>query len=127
MADLRSSPEHSQPTSGPRDVHDGWASRGAAEWVIVPTAAVPQQVDSRWQSMEPGDEELSQLLDEPGELLPLLTLGEARALHYVAHLLGLGDAAAADAAREMEIRLERRLKVMFPGQDIQLNTAYYDY
>lgn len=77
--------------------------------------------------MEPGDEELSKLLDEGGELLPLLTFGEARALHYVAHLLGLGDAAAADAARDMETRLERRLKVMFPGQDILLKTACYDY
>jgi hypothetical protein len=77
--------------------------------------------------MEPGDEELSQLLDAPGELLPLLTLGEARALLFVAHLLGLGDAAAADAAREMEARLERRLKVMFPGQDILLQTVAYDW
>lgn len=77
--------------------------------------------------MEPGDEELSHLLDEPGELLPLLTVGEARALHYVAHLLGLGDDAAADAAREMEIRLERRLKVMFPEQDIHLSTVRYDW
>ena len=77
--------------------------------------------------MEPGDEELSQLLDEPGELLPLLTFGEARALHYVAHLLGLGDAAAADAAREMEIRLERRMKVTFPGQDILLKSVRYDW
>lgn len=77
--------------------------------------------------MEPGDEELSQLLDEPGELLPLLTIGEARALHYVAHLLGLGDAAAADAAREMEMRLERRLRVLLPDQDVRLKTAYYDY
>ncbi|MGW2550663.1 hypothetical protein [Streptomyces sp. NPDC001635] len=76
--------------------------------------------------METGDEELSQLLDEPGELKPLLTFGEARALHYVAHLLGLGDAAGADAAREMEVRLERRLKVMFPDQDILLKSVRYD-
>jgi hypothetical protein len=82
---------------------------------------------SRWHGVEPGDEELSELLDEPGELLPLLTLGEARALHYVAHLLGLGDAAAAVAAQEMEMRLERRLMVMFPGQDVRLKTAYYDH
>ncbi|MGV9707482.1 hypothetical protein [Streptomyces sp. NPDC003483] len=77
--------------------------------------------------MEPGDEELSTLMDEPGELLPLLTFGEARSLMYVAHLLGLGDAAAAGAAREMELRLERRLKVMFPGQDILLKTVHYDF
>ncbi|WP_406369740.1 hypothetical protein OG788_07950 [Streptomyces sp. NBC_00647] len=77
--------------------------------------------------MEPGGEELSNLLDEPGELLPLLTVGEARALHYVAHLLGLGDAAGADAAREMETRLERRLKVMFPGQDILLSSVSYHW
>jgi hypothetical protein len=77
--------------------------------------------------MEPGDEELSQLLDEPGELLPLLTFGEARALHYVAHLLGSGDAAAADAARDMEARLERRLKVMFPAQDILLKSVQYNW
>lgn len=76
--------------------------------------------------MEPGDEELSALLDEPGELLPLLTVGEARALHYVAHLLGSGDAAGAEAAREMEMRLERRLGVMFPGQGLRLKTAYYN-
>ncbi|MBW8705354.1 hypothetical protein MBT84_37710 [Streptomyces sp. MBT84] len=76
--------------------------------------------------MEPGDEELSQLLDEPGKPQPLLTLGEARALHYVAHLLGLGGAAAADAARELELRLERRLKVMFPDQDILLRSVRYD-
>ncbi|WP_181647929.1 hypothetical protein [Streptomyces sp. WAC00263] len=55
--------------------------------------------------MEPAVEEPSALLDEGGELLPLLTLGEARALLYVAHLLGVGDAAAAEAAREMETRL----------------------
>ncbi|PBC92438.1 hypothetical protein BX281_0089 [Streptomyces sp. Ag82_O1-15] len=53
----------------------------------------------RWHGVEPGDEEPSALLNEGSELLPLLTLGEARALLYVAHLLGLGDAAAADAAR----------------------------
>ncbi|MCX4429619.1 hypothetical protein [Streptomyces mirabilis] len=52
--------------------------------------------------MEPAVEEPSALLDEGSELLPL---GEARALLYVAHLLGLGDAAAADAAQEMETRL----------------------
>ncbi|MFC7906442.1 hypothetical protein [Streptomyces nigra] len=76
--------------------------------------------------MEPGDEELSQLLDEPGELLPLLTLGEARSLAYVAHLLGSGDAAAAMAAQELEMRLERRLMVMFPGQATRLKTALYN-
>jgi len=54
------------------------------------------------------------LLDRPGELPPLLTLGEAWALLYVAHLLGSEDAAATDAAREMETRLEHRLKVMIP-------------
>lgn len=77
--------------------------------------------------MEPGDEELSTLMDEPGELLPLLTFGEARSLMYVSHLLGLGDGAAADAAREMELRLERRLKGMFPGQDVLLKTVRYDF
>jgi hypothetical protein len=77
--------------------------------------------------MEPGDEELSALMDEPGELLPVLTLGEARSLLYVAHLLGLGDAAGSDAAREIEMRLERRLKVMFPEQDILLQTVSYTW
>ncbi|MEU3527531.1 hypothetical protein AB0E62_27295 [Streptomyces sp. NPDC038707] len=88
---------------------------------------MPSAAAGRWQGMEPVDEELSKLLDEGGDLMPLLTFGEARALHYVAHLLGLGDAVAADAARELETRLERRLKVMFPGQDILLKAAYYDY
>lgn len=64
--------------------------------------------------MEPGDEELSRLLDEPGELQRLLTLGGARAVHYVVRLLGLGDASRAGAAREMEAQLERWLRVMFP-------------
>ncbi|WP_220295172.1 hypothetical protein [Streptomyces sp. MBT84] len=64
--------------------------------------------------------------DEPGELQPLLTFGEVRALHYVAHLLGLRDAAAADAAREMEVRLERRLNVMSPNQNILLKSVRYD-
>ncbi|MFD4968928.1 hypothetical protein [Streptomyces sp. NPDC058424] len=77
--------------------------------------------------MEPGDEELSALLDEQGELLPLLTFGEARALLFVAHLLGLGDAAGAEAARDMEARLSRRLQVMFPGQDILLKSVSYDW
>lgn len=76
--------------------------------------------------MEPGDEELSALLDEGGELLPLLTLGEGRVMHYAAHLLGSGDAAGADAAREMEMRLERRLSLLFPGQDVRLKTAFYN-
>jgi hypothetical protein len=70
--------------------------------------------------------ELSALMDEPGELLPLLTLGEGRTTLRVAHLLGLGDAEGADAAREMEMRLERRLTVMFPGQDIRLKSVSYD-
>ena len=56
----------------------------------------------------------------------VLTLGEARALHHVVHLLGLGDAAAADAAREVELRPERRLKVMFPDQGILLKSVRYD-
>ncbi|WP_326790542.1 hypothetical protein [Streptomyces sp. NBC_00151] len=92
-----------------------------------PDEAVPPWSIGRGHSMEPGDEELSNLLDEPGELLPLLTLGEARALRYLAHLLGLGDAAAADADREMETRLERRLKVMLPGQDTLLKSVRYDW
>ncbi|MFJ1650074.1 hypothetical protein ACIOC2_01400 [Streptomyces sp. NPDC088337] len=77
--------------------------------------------------MEPGDEELSALLDEQGELLPLLTFGEARALLYVAHLLGLGDASGAEAARDLEMRLSRRLQVMFPEQDILLKSVSYDW
>lgn len=76
--------------------------------------------------MEPGDEELSTLLDEGGELLPLLTHAEARVLHNVAHLLALGDGPAAIAAYELELRLERRLKVMFPEQNVRVKTAYYD-
>ncbi|MFF8980195.1 hypothetical protein ACF08A_25710 [Streptomyces cellulosae] len=76
--------------------------------------------------MEPGDEELSTLMDEGGELLPLLTRGEARVLHNVAHILALGDGPTAVAAYELEIRLERRLRVMFPGQDVRMKTAYYD-
>ncbi|MFJ8723100.1 hypothetical protein [Streptomyces sp. NPDC093269] len=56
----------------------------------------------------------------------MLTLGEGRALHHVVHLLGLGDAAAADAAREVELRPERRLKVMFPDRGILLKSVRYD-
>ncbi|MET9043625.1 MULTISPECIES: hypothetical protein [unclassified Streptomyces] len=56
----------------------------------------------------------------------MLTLGEARAPHHVVHLLGLGDAAVADAARELELRPERRLKVMFPDQGILLKSVRYD-
>jgi hypothetical protein len=56
----------------------------------------------------------------------VLTLGEARAPHHVVHLLGLGDAAVADAARELELRPERRLKVMFPDQGIPLKSVRYD-
>jgi hypothetical protein len=76
--------------------------------------------------MEPGDEELSALMDEPGELLALATLGEGRTLLRIAHLLGLGDAEGAEAAREMEMRLERRLSVMFPGQELRLKSVRYD-
>ncbi|MFJ8192800.1 hypothetical protein ACIQ8D_24015 [Streptomyces sp. NPDC096094] len=71
--------------------------------------------------------ELSKLLDESGEMLRLLTLGEARILLYAAHIAGIGDSPAAEAAREVETRLERRLTVMFPGQDIRLKTVYYDH
>ncbi|MFF4834073.1 hypothetical protein [Streptomyces sp. NPDC001315] len=93
----------------------------------MPTTSVPLRMAQRWHGMEPVDEELSELLDERGDLLPLLTFGEARALLFVAHLLGSGDAAASDAARDMETRLERRLKVMFPGQDILLKSVSYDW
>ncbi|MFI0233128.1 hypothetical protein [Streptomyces sp. NPDC017086] len=88
---------------------------------------MPPSAAGRWQGMEPGDEELSKLLDEAGELLPLLTFGEARALLHVAHLLGLGDAEAADAAREMEARLTCRLRVMFPGRDVLLQSVPYSW
>ncbi|MEU8968117.1 hypothetical protein AB0D11_02380 [Streptomyces monashensis] len=88
---------------------------------------MPLGATFRCHGMEPGDEELSQLLDEPGDLLPLLTFGEARALLHVAHLLGSGDAEAAEAAQEMETRLGRRLRVMFPDRDIRLKSVQYDW
>ncbi|MGW4560103.1 hypothetical protein ACWEOV_41810 [Streptomyces sp. NPDC004365] len=87
---------------------------------------MPQNPYRRWYGMGPGDEELSRLLDEPGELQRLLTLGGARAVQYVVRLLGLGDACRAGAAREMEVQLERWLNVMFPDQDILLNSVRYD-
>lgn len=93
----------------------------------APGGPVPSFAVGRSPSMEPGDEELSGLLDEGGELLPLLTLGEARVLLHVAHLLGLGDAEAADAAREMETRLTRRLQVMFPSNDVLLQSVQYSW
>jgi len=61
-----------------------------------------------------------------GGLLRGADAREGRALHHVVHLLGLGDAAAADAAREVELRPERRLKVMFPDQGILLKSVRYD-
>lgn len=70
--------------------------------------------------------ELSKLLDEPGDLLALLTLGEARVLHHAAHVAGISESPAGEAARELEVRLERRLAVMYPEQDIRLQTVYYD-
>lgn len=71
--------------------------------------------------------ELSALLDEPGEMLPLITLGEARVLHHAAHIAGISESPAGEAALELEARLERRLGVMFPDQDIRLSTVYYDH
>lgn len=71
--------------------------------------------------------ELSKLLDEPGNLLALLTLGEARILLHAAHVAGISESPAGEAAQELETRLERRLTLMFPEQDIRLKTVYYDH
>ncbi|MFF9118230.1 hypothetical protein ACF09Y_21970 [Streptomyces massasporeus] len=82
------------------------------------------------EGMDREDEErseLSALLDEPGDLLSLLTLGEARILMHAAHVAGIAESPAAEAAQELEKRLERRLTVMFPEQDLRLKTVYYDY
>jgi hypothetical protein len=68
--------------------------------------------------MEEIDVALSQQLDRPGKMSPLLTLGEARAARYALHLFGQGDGPGSQAARDLEIRLERRLEAMFPGEDI---------
>lgn len=68
--------------------------------------------------MEDIDIEISAVLDQGGELKPLLTHGEARAVRYALHMLGLGDGPGAQAARDLELRLERRLEVMFPGEPV---------
>ena len=68
--------------------------------------------------MEEIDVSLSAELDRPGDLRPLLTHGEARAARYALHLLGQGDGPGSQAARDLEVRLERRLEVMFPGEEI---------
>ncbi|MFE7233952.1 hypothetical protein ACFVAF_25445 [Streptomyces sp. NPDC057596] len=68
--------------------------------------------------MEDIDVTLSAELDRPGELRPMLTQGEARAARYALHLFGQGDGPGSQAARDLEVRLERRLEVMFPGEGI---------
>lgn len=68
--------------------------------------------------MEPIDVELSAALDEPGEMLPLMTLGELRVTRYVADTLGKGDGPGSAAARDLVARLDRRLEVMLPDADI---------
>ncbi|MGW5426848.1 hypothetical protein ACWET9_06425 [Streptomyces sp. NPDC004059] len=68
--------------------------------------------------MEEIDAALSAELDRPSELRPLLTQGEARAARYALHLFGQGDGPGSQAARDLEVRLERRLDVMFPGEAI---------
>lgn len=77
--------------------------------------------------MEDVDTQLSAVLDTPGELLPLLTFGEARAILYVTHLLGLGDGEASSAARDLEARLSRRLEACSPDVDILINGVRYDW
>lgn len=64
------------------------------------------------------DEKLSGLLDGGGERLPLLTLGEARAIRFVAHLLAQGDGPGSMPAAELVSRLDRRLLFMYPDADI---------
>lgn len=64
------------------------------------------------------DVRLSAELDRGGELCPLLTRGEARAVRFALHLFGQGDGPGSQAAYEMVTRLDRRLEVMFPDEDI---------
>lgn len=71
--------------------------------------------------------ELSALLDEPGDLLALATLSEARILLHAVHVAGISESPAGEAAQELEARLERRLAAMFPEQDLRLKTVYYDH
>ncbi|WP_392750601.1 hypothetical protein [Streptomyces sp. LN590] len=68
--------------------------------------------------MEEIDVRLSVEMDRGGELRPLLTLGEARAARFALHLLSQGDGPGSMAAYDMVARLDRRLDVMFPGEDI---------
>ncbi|QDO44054.1 hypothetical protein FNV62_43565 [Streptomyces sp. RLB3-17] len=56
--------------------------------------------------MDEIDIALSRQLDRPGELSPLLTLGEARAARYALHLFGQGDGPGSQAARDLEVRLD---------------------
>ncbi|WP_420032282.1 hypothetical protein ACN2WE_05310 [Streptomyces sp. cg28] len=60
------------------------------------------------------DGPLSEQLDQGGELLPLLTPGEARAARYAMWLFGQGDGPGSEAARELAGRLDRRLRLAFP-------------
>jgi hypothetical protein len=59
-------------------------------------------------------------LDAGGELLSLLTQGEARAARYALWLFGQGDGAASEAAHELAGRLERRFHLAFPGESVAL-------
>lgn len=75
------------------------------------------------------DEILSKYLDTGGDLLPLLTRDEARVVRFSLWMLGQGDGPGAEAAREMADRLDRRLRVMFPGESVifdELGKQYGD-
>jgi hypothetical protein len=66
------------------------------------------------------DGPLSKQLDASGDLLPLLTKGEARAARYALWLFGQSDDAPSEAAHELALRLERRFRLAFPDESVAL-------
>ncbi|MGW1949101.1 hypothetical protein ACWCRC_32860 [Streptomyces sp. NPDC001940] len=60
------------------------------------------------------DGPLSAALDGGGELVALLSQGEAQAARYALWLFGQGDGPGSEAAHELALRLERRIRLACP-------------
>lgn len=59
--------------------------------------------------ISPFEERLWALLEEGGDRIPLVTMGEARAAMLLLQLLGSGDGAGSDQAYQLASALARRL------------------